>query len=342
MTLDLTKPVDASLGLASEMRANFSALARAIGGRNLVRDSAFQIWAAGDAASPTHYSLSGTGATIARTGTGLADTNNKIGSFAAKVTYGSATAFFSQRIVGSSGITYLRSRYLAVGAWVKSSTAGATRIYLSDDITGFMATTAHTGGGGWEWLTAVGVVNASAAAYVDAGVYATSGSFYVSGLTVLLGDSAPQDWVPSDSVVGTIYMAQAGTLAVSTQIGTFVPYRPLLVKHVQLYSKTAPTGAALIVDVNTWDGAAYTSMFSTRPQIAISGTHGGAAPDGTYARRCLSSYSGTTGTPTMAGVVLTADIDQVGSTVAGADLGIMIRALQFMNPLELFAGNADL
>ena len=36
----------------------------------------------------------------------------------------------------------------------------------------------------------------------------------------------------------------------------------------QLSVKTAPTGQALVVDVNTYDGATQTSMFSTKPEIA--------------------------------------------------------------------------
>jgi hypothetical protein len=87
------------------------------------------------------------------------------------------------------------------------------------------------------------------------------------------------------------------------------------------------------VDVNTWDGAALTSMFSTRPQIGSTLFQGGAQPDTTYARRCFAANSGAT-RPT--GGEITFDVDQVGSGVAGSDLRIEVRALEYQSPLERF------
>jgi hypothetical protein len=72
---------------------------------------------------------------------------------------------------------------------------------------------------------------------------------------------------------------------------------------------TAPTGATLICDVNV----AGTTIFTTqanRPTIAISGFSDNSAEiaAGTFA----------------AGDVISVDVDQVGSTVAGANLSVLV------------------
>lgn len=87
----------------------------------------------------------------------------------------------------------------------------------------------------------------------------------------------------------------------------------LEISSVRLTAGTAPTGAALIVDVN----AAGTSVFTAgnRPKLAIGATSGSATPDApviTVAPNAL----------------ITVDVDQVGSTVAGSDLAIVVEAVR--------------
>lgn len=79
---------------------------------------------------------------------------------------------------------------------------------------------------------------------------------------------------------------------------------------VRLMVGTAPTGQALIVDVNKNDTTIYTTQ-SNRPTIAAGANSGGpgAAPDVTSL---------------VAGDYLTVDIDQVGTTVAGSDLVVSV------------------
>jgi len=116
----------------------------------------------------------------------------------------------------------------------------------------------------------------------------------------------------------------------------------MIVTDVEIAVGTqTPTGSAIIVDVKTWDGAGLTSMFTggNRPSIAIAAAAGGASPDGTYARRCLSSLAGAF--LSAAGSVLSFDIAQVGSTLPGAGMAVQIRALQFLRPLEIFLGAGD-
>jgi hypothetical protein len=73
---------------------------------------------------------------------------------------------------------------------------------------------------------------------------------------------------------------------------------------------TAPTGAALIVDVHLNGTTIYTTQ-SNRPTIAAAAFDSGlATPDVQIAA---------------AGDYLTVDVDQVGSTIAGSDLTVVIR-----------------
>ncbi len=73
---------------------------------------------------------------------------------------------------------------------------------------------------------------------------------------------------------------------------------------------TAPTGATVICDVNK-NGTTIYSTQSARPAIAISGfSANGNSP-------AITTF--------VSGDYITVDIDQVGSTVAGADLVVTIR-----------------
>jgi hypothetical protein len=81
------------------------------------------------------------------------------------------------------------------------------------------------------------------------------------------------------------------------------------IRSVTTAVTTAPTGATLICDVNV----AGTTIFTTqanRPTIAISGfsDNSAAIEAGTFA----------------AGDVISVDVDQVGSSVAGANLSVLV------------------
>lgn len=310
-------------------------------GVNLCKDPTFLIWAAGDALAPTHYTLAGAGAAISRTGTGLGDTNRKFGAFAAKIVAGGgAAATLVQSILTAASFdSYFQSKPFAHGAWMKCSSPSVARVMIDDGV-GQTYSAYHTGGGGWEFLTAVRMLNVAATKISVGCAVAISGTAYVSGPTTFMGVVPPESSVMAPCVLGSRVSGATGTVAVGTQITSMFPARPGIVKHVQLHAKTVNTGAALIVDVNTWDGGALTSMFATRPQIAASASPalGGAAPDGTYARRCMS---GTAGSSLPTGGMLTWDVDQVGSTIPGLDLTVEIRILQFTSPLEAFLGISE-
>lgn len=127
----------------------------------------------------------------------------------------------------------------------------------------------------------------------------------------------PPGW-DSDAERGQIYVFNAGTasIAVGTAFGgirirnTFGT--DLVITDVRAIVGTAPTGATAIFDVNL-DGTTIFTTQGSRPTIAISGTTSTTvAPD-------VTSWP--------VGGVLTVDVDQVGSTVAGAALTLQVTAV---------------
>jgi hypothetical protein len=73
---------------------------------------------------------------------------------------------------------------------------------------------------------------------------------------------------------------------------------------------TAPTGASVIVDVNKNGSTIFTTQ-ANRPTVAASST---SATVGAFAATTLTD-----------GDYLTVDVDQIGSTVAGSDLTVVVR-----------------
>ncbi len=121
--------------------------------------------------------------------------------------------------------------------------------------------------------------------------------------------------VTSGSTWTTIVLTKPGTLAVGNNI-SLVILAPcaLIIDHVRCYAKTAPIGTSIIVDINKEGTTIFTTQ-ANRPTIPAASQKGNksAAPDVT------SLAEGDT---------VTLDIDQVGSTTAGADLTVEIRCLQ--------------
>jgi hypothetical protein len=340
MAWDRTKPPagPGSPLTSADIRGNWDALAQAVGDVNCVADPTFLIWAAGDAAAPTHWALSGAGAAVARSGTGLGDTVRKVGKFAAKVTAGGgATAILGQDLLTTTSYDdYLDGLVVSLGAWVRCSAATSARVGIFDGV-GTSYSDYAPGTSVFTWLGATRTLDASATRLTVRFEVAASQTGYLSGPTGVLGPVVPLYFKPCPMVNEHLRFHVAGNLSTGTNIqGGEDSYRPAIVEDVHLSVKTAPATQAVIVDVNSWDGAAYTSMFSTRPQIAAAATRGSARPDTTYARRCLSFHSGSA-TPA-AGGGLSFDIDQVGSGTVGADLTVHVRVKRYQRPLETFLG----
>lgn len=104
---------------------------------------------------------------------------------------------------------------------------------------------------------------------------------------------------------------RAGALTVSAGVRRFRFPVKATILGVQAAINTAPTGAAVIVDVNINGVTAYTTQ-ANRPTIAAAAFDSGAetVPDVTAIA---------------AGQYLTVDVDQIGATVAGSDLTIVVR-----------------
>lgn len=317
-----------------------------VGAINLAGNGEFIVWSAGDAAAPDYFVLAGAGAAIARAGTGLGDANTKIGDFCAKVT-AAPSATLTQTLLDNTAfakVFALRARKVSVGCWVKSAVQNQARITIQDGFSnGFSSY--HTGDGTWQWLSATLLINSffsvslSVAFAVD-----VAGSAYVSGLTVVLGDTAPRDWMPSQAIYRQerIFISGVQTVANSKVPSEIWFDRSCIVKEIALRTQTlAPTGADLIVRPNHWDGAAMQELFTAggRPRIVAGAGWGSALPDGTYRYRCFRGGNVTTNGITDA--LFSLDITQIGSVQAGTDLHVLVRLLEYLRPFEaiLASGN---
>ncbi len=121
----------------------------------------------------------------------------------------------------------------------------------------------------------------------------------------------------TDAGTGTIYKAVrealwivGGTLGTQTGVDPRRINEDILIIDAAAVVDTAPTDASLIVDVHLNGTTIFTTQ-GNRPTIVTTATDSGLAiPDVTAAA---------------GGDVLTVDIDQIGSTVAGADLAVVVR-----------------
>ncbi len=311
-------------------------LVQTIGATNLFPDPYFLIWPAGDAAAPA-------GATLSKDGNSALARNTTIpyiGGMSPELKLGT-TATVSTKLkytIFSSLPTELRGKFVSLGAAIRSATASLGQLELDDGGTsGITKSAFHDGGAAWDWIAFSHQFTANATK-LDVSLVADIGgqgaaevTALFDALTLILGPSPPASFIPTPSTEGALVFPVPGAAATATDKFRFLGGRPFLVRNVTLRAKTAPTGAALIADVNHWDGSAFQSMFSsTKPQIAAAAKNGGKNPDGTYRYRCFDSQKDA-GSETDA--LLSVDIDQVGSTVAGSDIEILVRVLQFQDPL---------
>lgn len=102
--------------------------------------------------------------------------------------------------------------------------------------------------------------------------------------------------------VGTLTAAAGKDFAVAPYGG--------VIKKIAASVGTAPTGATLIVDINKNGTTIFTTQ-ANRPTVAVSATS--------------ATMAGNAEVLTFAaGDLLSIDVDQIGSTVAGANLGVSI------------------
>lgn len=133
------------------------------------------------------------------------------------------------------------------------------------------------------------------------------GSNKITGLAAPTADTDAATREFADT--GVFVFAQAGELATGT--GSSRLYLPFDVDIIEVEAAvgTAPTDAALIVDVNV-DGTTIFTTQSNRPQIAST--------------EFVDESTTIEDDSHSDGQYLTVDIDQVGSTIAGSDLTVLV------------------
>jgi len=113
----------------------------------------------------------------------------------------------------------------------------------------------------------------------------------------------------------TFVFTAEGNLEVSSKpLRIYLP-GDFTIDKVYISVNTPPIGTSIIVDINKNGTTIFTTQ-ANRPEITISG------------------YTGESGTPDITSLALndylTFDIDQIGSTIAGADLTIHVRCKQYI------------
>lgn len=103
----------------------------------------------------------------------------------------------------------------------------------------------------------------------------------------------------------------AGTLAVEVGTDRWYMTRAGSISNVAAWVQTVPTGAAIRVDVNKNGTTIFTTQ-TNRPNIAVS------------TRTDLASVPDVEQAAFVAGDYFTVDIDAIGSTIAGADLVVLL------------------
>lgn len=105
-----------------------------------------------------------------------------------------------------------------------------------------------------------------------------------------------------------------GTLVTGTdQCPALIVPKALTITKAYLYVKTVNTGASLIVDINKNGTSIWNATQANRLTLAAADADG---------KTTQTSFDTTTLTEQD---ILTLDIDQVGSTIAGADMTVMIK-----------------
>lgn len=127
-------------------------------------------------------------------------------------------------------------------------------------------------------------------------------------------------WSGSAWAPGTVSVNRAfawfvpGTLITGTNNGPrYVAPQALTIVKVWLIVRTAPTGAAILIDINK-NGSTIWSTQGNRGTIAATATAGNTT---TFDTTALA-----------AGDYLDLDIDQIGSSVAGVDLTVVLETSQ--------------
>lgn len=318
--------------------------AQAAASINLLKNSTFWIWPETLALAPAYWAVSNGTAAIA--GAGQADTTRKVGRFCAKLTHTTGVAKLTQIILDATDFSNLdhlkgETKKIAMGMWVKTATTNHGRLSIVDG-SGSTPSSYHTGGGAFEFLTVVHTMSAASTKLQIELENAQSGDVYFSGGVVIFGDAAPALWYPEPKVRGHASLELAGDLTVGDGKKYLTFARPIRLDHINALIATDPTGASVNIDFEKYEtaGPGWQSM----------GTAGALIDDGdgvgdwlftTTATllhdRCLKGWFGASGEREAAGqenAMARLNIDQIGATIAGADLFLRVDGVQCVHPFE--------
>lgn len=123
-------------------------------------------------------------------------------------------------------------------------------------------------------------------------------------------DDGTQKGGGGGSTVANFVFAHNGAAVVGVGVSRITLAAASTITGVTASANTAPTGATLIFDVNKNGSTVFTTQ-ANRPTIAISANE-------------TASPAVPAVTALAAGDYLTVDIDQVGSTIAGSDLVVVV------------------
>ncbi|MBI3089254.1 MAG: hypothetical protein HYY96_01185 [Candidatus Tectomicrobia bacterium] len=177
-------------------------------------------WSNGTSSAPDQWTLSGAGATIARDGT-----NYKIGTYSAAVTrVGTDCQLQLDAGPWIGGTGYYRSRVFTLGAWVRATVASRARIAIDDGVA-TQASSYHTGGSSWEWLT-VSITADAAATQILTELHLLTGNTTAQydGVTLVEGTTCP----PASSIRG---VGASGSI-----VGTMIAVNTIKGTHIALGS----------------------------------------------------------------------------------------------------------
>jgi len=300
-------------------------IGRSLNNVNLLADPTPLIWPAGDNAAPAHWAYGGAGAAIAR------ETGNvKVGDMAAKLTYGSAQAFYYQYVLPSGDYDgYFDGKYFSVGAYIWSNSS-ICNIGIQDG-PGSAWSVAHPGDSSWKWVTATRPLDGSAT-YICVTMRVAAAGYGILCLPSAVWGPIPPPKPLWPRIVRSDLcpMLSGDPVGVGTELWAHSFSRPFIVEDVQIECPSVAVGQAMILDLNHWDGAAWNSMFTTKPEVPVGERSGGEQPDGTYRYRCFTGGFGTGVTNARIGI----DCDQA-ATSGAKNPTVGIRVLSFQRPQEL-------
>lgn len=121
--------------------------------RNILWNGDMEGWANGASSAPDYWTLTGSGATVAREASTIVDF-----SYSAAVTRVGNDCYLTQSY--AVPVTY-RSKTITLGAWVYATVASRVRIAVYDS-GGNTNSSYHSGGSAWEWIEVSHTVDASA------------------------------------------------------------------------------------------------------------------------------------------------------------------------------------